>query len=391
MIEYRREGLLPEKPHSVFKPEGQLAYEHVFTRDGFDGPFSILYMREQVQFMGEGVSVDALWDVSVGRDPQALRRRHLRSFERAENKEMSRTEEHFLARQVLLSNADLTIGTCKFESAAETLFSNGDADELFYIHEGGGVLESAYGELEFRQGDYLCVPKSVIHRIRVKGPQYWFWVECKSGLRVPKQYRNTIGQLRMDAPYTHRDFKSPVLKVATQRRASSSFELTTKRRGRFSKHQLSADPFDSLGWDGTVYPFTFHISRFSPRSGQYHLPPTVHGTFATAGSLICSFVPRMVDFGEGAIPCPYPHSNVDVDEVIFYCDGDFTSRRGLQAGSISLHPAGIPHGPHPGAYEASIGAKEAHETAVMIDTFDPLRIHAAAETIEDAHYDESWV
>jgi len=193
----------------------------------------------------------------------------------------------------------------------------------------------------------------------------------------------------MDAPYTHRDFRGPVL--AENIDAVPNNRVVTKRRDRFTEHRYPHSPMDVIGWDGTVYPVVFPILNFAPRIGAYHLPPTVHGTFATGGSLICSFVPRMVDFGEGAIPCPYPHSNVDVDEVIFYCAGNFTSRKGIGAGSISYHPAGVVHGPHPGAYEASVGHARTEEMAVMIDTFEPLRTTESGQALEAPEYDETWM
>ncbi|MBM4377283.1 MAG: homogentisate 1,2-dioxygenase [Deltaproteobacteria bacterium] len=387
MIDYRSAGRLPRKPHTVFRDDaGNLLHEYCFTRVGFDGPFTISYHRRPPQDHGDGAPHPSLWPQRVeasfdSGDP--LRRRHLRS------QDLGPGGSPTSGRRPLLFNADLTLGVvCPTEDDAY-YFANGDGDDLFYIHKGGGEVRSSYGNLTFGPGDYVLIPRSVIHRIVLDGsPQHWFWMECRSGLRTPNQYRNPVGQLRMDAPYTHRDFRSPALPDVID--PDGPRVVVSKRRDRFSRHLYRHEVLDTVGWDGTVYPFVFPISRFSPKAGQVHLPPTVHGTFATGGSLVCSFVPRVVDFGEGAIPCPYPHSNVDVDEVIFYCDGDFTSRRGVSGGSLSFHPAGVPHGPQPGAYERSVGVKSVTELAVMIDTFEPLRITEAGMSLEKPDYDESW-
>ncbi len=385
MIDYRAQGLLPEKPHTVHRgPGGELFYEECFTRDGFDGPFSILYHRNPPQFHGDGTLVAPLFPGRVeAQDTSAtpLRRRHVDTA-RATDGGTPTT-----GRVPLLFNGDLTVGVVRPTAADDFLFANGDGDDLFYVQAGGGTLVSPYGRLDFGPRDYVLVPRAVPHRFELtSGPQHWLWMELRTGLRTPHQYRNPLGQLRMDAPYTHRDFRSPVLQDA----APSDTCVITKRQDRFTQHVYPHPVCDLVGWDGTVYPFVFPILRFSPNIGQVHLPPTVHGTFATRGSLVCSFVPRMVDFHPQAIPCPYPHSNVDVDEVIFYCDGDFTSRRGVHAGSISLHPAGCPHGPHPGSYERSIGTRETRELAVMLDTFEPLRVTPQGAGLEVSGYDESW-
>lgn len=384
MIDYRRAGRLPDKPHTAFrKPDGGLWYEHCFTRDGFDGPFAILYHERPPQTHRGAEAVGPLWAPRVGVEAGALSRRHLLS------QGLGAGGAPSTGRVPVLFNGDLTVGVLKPTEDDAHYLANGDADDLFYVHAGGGELLSWFGRLRFRAGDYVCVPRAVAHRFVLDaGPQHWLWMECRSGLRLLNQYRNPVGQLRMDAPYTHRDFQAPELDGPTD--PGGPRTMISKRADRFTRHHYDGDVLDVVGWDGVVWPFTFHISRFSPKAGQIHLPPTVHGTFATGGSLICSFVPRVVDFGEGAIPCPYPHSNVQVDEVLFYCDGDFTSRRGVSAGSISFHPAGIPHGPHPGAYEGSIGVREVKELAVMIDTFEPLALTAAGEGLEAPAYEDTF-
>jgi homogentisate 1,2-dioxygenase len=387
MIDYRSQGELPRKPHTVFrKPTEGIYYEHCFTRDGFDGAFSVLYHRNPPQNHGDAQPLaEPLWPRVAEAQPQPhLRRRHVRS------QDIQPAGTPTTGRVPLWFNEDLTVGVLKpVASDADFFFANGDADELFFVHEGGGELLSWFGNLAFGRGDYVVVPRGVVHRFLLDGgPQHWLWMECKTNLRPPQQYRNPAGQLRMDAPYTHRDFRAPKLSLDSD--VGGPRQVVSKRREMFARHAVPHDVLDVVGWDGFVYPTAFSIHRFSPKIGQVHLPPTVHGTFATGGSLICSFVPRMVDFGEGAIPCPYPHSNAQVDEVIFYCDGDFTSRRGVGAGSLSYHPAGVVHGPHPGAYEASIGSREAKELAVMLDTFQPLRITTQGAALEASDYDRSW-
>lgn len=393
MIGYRRSGVLPDKPHTVHRDAGgALLYEHCHTRDGFDGPFSILHHRHPPQFVGDGEVITPLFpgrSDAVSASDSPVRRRHLDSL---------RTPPRggpVTGRVPLLWNADLTIGVVRPTGEDDFLYMPGDGDELFFIQTGGGELASTFGTLSFSAGDYLFIPRGVPYHISLARNgaepegQHWLWFELRTGLKLPTQYRNPVGQLRMDAPYTARDFTASEL-GSLPAHVAELRSVVTKRADRFTRHLQRAPVLDVVGWDGYVYPFTFPISRFSPKIGQVHLPPTVHGTFATRGSLVCSFVPRKVDFHKDAIPCPYPHSNVDVDEVIFYCDGDFTSRRGVRAGSLSLHPAGIPHGPHPGAYERSIGATETGETAVMVDTFEPLRLTADALALDVPHYDDSW-
>jgi homogentisate 1,2-dioxygenase len=245
------------------------------------------------------------------------------------------------------------------------------------------------GDLRFKSGDYVYVPKGLLHRFLpdLAHAQMWLSLECFGGLGLLKQWRNELGQLRMDAPYCHRDFQLPEFEGPLE---EGIRECSVKKNGAFHGFVYDESPLDVVGWDGTVYPFVFPILNFQPRVGLTHVPPTWHGTFATRGALICSFVPRLVDFHPQAIPCPYPHSAVDCDEVIFYCHGEFTSRRGIDAGSISYHPAGIPHGPHPGSYEKSIGTHRTDELAVMVDTFKTLHPTDFAKGIEDKDYHASF-
>jgi homogentisate 1,2-dioxygenase len=288
----------------------------------------------------------------------------------------------------MVFNEDVVISVLRPDEEDPVYVSNADGDELIFVLKGGGVVRSAFGDLRFEQHDYVCLPKGVVYRILPdSSPQSWLSIECPGGLRLPEQWRNEAGQLKMDAPYCHRDFRRPEFLGP---RDEGLRDLVVKRGGHFAGFRLPHSPLDVVGWDGAVYPMVFPIHCFQPRVGMVHLPPDAHGTFATRGALICSFVPRAVDFHDQAIPCPYPHSSVDCDELLFYCTGDFTSRQGVGPGSISIHPAGIPHGPHPGAYERSIGTRHTDELAVMIDTFQPLHITEDAASVRDGAYMQSF-
>jgi homogentisate 1,2-dioxygenase len=292
------------------------------------------------------------------------------------------------ARVPLLFNGDVVLSLATPSAPDPVYVRNGDADELWFVQEGGGVLRSPLGDLAFERDDYVYVPRGLLHRVLPgDGPQRWLVVEAAGGARLPAHWRNETGQLRMDASLSHRDFRRVALAAP---RDEGIRELVVKRGGSWHGFTLEGSPLDVVGWDGALYPFAVAILAFQPRTGLVHLPPTVHGTFALRGALLCSFVPRPLDFHPEAIPCPYPHASVDVDEVLFYVRGEFTSRRGVGAGSISLHPAGVMHGPHPGAYEGSLGARSTDEVAVMLDCYAPLQRTTEALAVEDSSYDTSF-
>src|SRR5450432_841994 len=385
MLDRMVAGLVPDKAHTALRDEsGRLRHEECLTREGFEGPFTILYHLERPH-LSIPTNAGHGWEIPADTDgePRPLSRRHYLSQELAR-----RGGAAIDARVPLLFNDDVVLSVVQPDEADPVYFSNGDGDDLYFISAGGGLVRSSLGDLPFAAHDYVFVPKGLAHRmIPDDKTQAWFSIECVSGLGLLKQWRNAIGQLRMDAPYSHRDFRRPTFSGP---RDEGLRDLVVKRGGAFHGFRYDHSPLDVVGWDGAVYPWAFPILRFAPRVGLTHLPPTVHGTFAAKGALICSFVPRPLDFHPDAIPCPYPHSSVDCDEFIFYCDGDFTSRRGVGAGSISHHPAGIIHGPHPGAYEASLGARATNELAVMLDTTRPLRATQACRAIEDAGYHASF-
>jgi homogentisate 1,2-dioxygenase len=252
-------------------------------------------------------------------------------------------------------------------------------------------VESPLGTLPFGPHDYVFVPRGLFHRWRIDEPASLMVMEALSYVGVPTAFRNDAGQLKMDAPFTHRDFRAPDWPEGGPKTLGAPRTLLIKRGQQLSESVLANDPFDVYGWDGACWPFAFPIRAFQPKIGLVHLPPTIHVTFTGGGFLVCSFVPRRVDFHDSAIPCPYPHSSPDCDEILFYVEGNFTSRKGISEGSISLHPTGLPHGPHPGRYEASIGTDRTSELAVMVDTFKPLQPTEHAASIEDDAYNRSWV
>lgn len=396
MLDRMQLGDIARKHHVALRgPDGSLRFEECFTRDGFDGPYTIMYhlRRPHTQLV---VPTPHGWTPPVAAPSEATRplaKRHYVTPQLAAGNTGARDGSALNSRTALLFNNDVISGVA-FPTADDPVYvSNGDGDELIYIHRGGGTLRTMLGDVTFAQGDYVFVPRGLLHRFTLGeakhvGEQHWFWLELSGGLHVPKQWRNDVGQLRMDAPYCHRDFKRPTFAGTAD---EGIRHVAVKKRNRWHGFEYQDAPFDVVGWDGTVYPWAFPILNFQPRVSSVHLPPTWHGTFAARGILVCSFVPRLVDFHPDAIPCPYPHTSTHCDEIIFYCDGHFTSRRGVGPGSVSHHPMGIPHGPHPGSYEKSIGSTRTDELAVMLDCFLPLQATAAALGIEDPGYHASFV
>lgn len=384
MLDRRSSGHLPEAPHTQLRAEsGQLLYEHCITRQGFEGPYTIAY-HEQRPHEARPAADAPVSLPPADRRPERLMRRHYVS----PSSPLS-FEPFPRHRGRLLENADLAVSLAMPTRSDPFYFANADGDELYFIHSGSGTLRTLLGDVSYRAGDYVYVPRSLLHRFVLDTvSQHWLILELRQALKIPGSYRNAVGQLRMDAPYGHRDFRGPVLGAP---RDENLRDFWLKADGALQKYQLPGSPLDVVGWDGSLYPFAFAMAAFRPKVGQVHLPPTAHVTFEAPGVSICSFVPRPLDFHPHAVPCPYPHSSVDIDEVLFYSRGDFTSRRGVGPGSISHHPRGLPHGPHPGAYEGSVGAKHTDELAVMLDCSQPLTRSALAESLEDPHYHGSFV
>jgi homogentisate 1,2-dioxygenase len=290
----------------------------------------------------------------------------------------------------MLFNDDIGISLAHPSVYDDFFYRNGQGDEVVFVTEGGGVLESQMGELDFRQGDYLVIPRGIIHRYRFTAPKNTFFIiESRGYIRTPARYRNMHGQLLEHCPYCERDIRPPERLIP--RDEVGEFAIMVKSRNGFQRMILCHHPFDTIGWDGYYYPWAFNIGDFEPITGRIHQPPPVHQTFEGDGFVVCSFVPRLFDYYPDAIPVPYNHSNIGSDEVLYYCSDEFMSRKGIEFGSITLHPDGMPHGPHPGKVEASIGLKETRETAVMVDTFKPLVVAKPMLVCEDPGYQTSWL
>ena len=385
MIHRLQMGEVPAKPHTVFEHSGKMAYEHCLTRRGFDGMYTIFYHRVPPHWVetDEDLGVHPGWAEPTAKG--ALRRRHYETPKLAEG------GQPFMDRKLLLANPDVGVWMVKATEDDATLVANGDSDELVFVQEGSGWVDTPQGLVRFQRQDYVFIPRSLPHRFRLHEPATMMIMEGKTYIDVPTQFRVPGGQLDMGAPYSHRDFRAPEWPDGGAASLDAPRRMLVKRNDSVTAYEMAGDPFDVIGWDGQVWSFAFPIRAYQPKTGQVHLPPTVHLTFAGGGFIVCSFVPRMLDYHERAIPCPYAHSSVDCDEIILYVEGDFTSRKGVEIGSISLHPAGIAHGPHPGRYEASVGVRETKELAVMCDTFKPLLPTKHAASIEDEGYNRSWV
>ena len=391
MIERVVAGDVPAKHHIAFRnQQGGLYYEECFTRGGFSGPYTIMYHQNRPHEQRVDTSVERVCQAPVRAAVDVERPLARRHYQTQRMSEVAEGGAPIDARRPLLFNGDVVLSMMRPDRPDDMYFVNADGDDLYYIHQGGGTLRSPLGDLRFEPKDYVFVPKGLLHRLVPdddKGPQTWLSIECLGGMGLLSQWRNEVGQLTMDAPYCHRDFRTPEFGGPVD---EGLRQCIVKREQRFYGYRYEYSPLDVIGWDGGCYPCVFPILNFQPRAGLVHLPPTWHGTFAARGALICSFVPRALDFHPEAIPCPYPHHSVDCDEFIFYCEGNFTSRRGIDAGSISHHPWGIPHGPHPGAYERSIGVRATDELAVMVDTYQALMPTEAAIAIEADDYHDSF-
>ncbi|PXX25961.1 homogentisate 1,2-dioxygenase [Arenibacter sp. ARW7G5Y1] len=381
---YHRLGKIPSKRHTVFKKQdGGLHYEQLFGTIGFDGMSSLMYHLHRptmVKEVGKSFDVSPKAMVSLN-----IKSRLLKGFE------VEPMNDYLESRSVMLFNSDVHISlAAPKKSMMEYFYKNADADELLFVHEGTGVLKTMLGELRFEYGDYLIIPRGMIYQIHFDSEDNRLLVaESYHPIYTPKRYRNWFGQHLEHSPFCERDFKLP--QNLQTHDELGDFAIKVKKQGQLHHLVYASHPFDVVGWDGFNYPYGFSIHNFEPITGRVHQPPPVHQTFETSAFVVCSFVPRLYDYHPQSIPAPYNHSNIDSDEVLYYVDGDFMSRKNIEKGYISLHPAGIPHGPHPGTYEASIGKSKTEELAVMIDTFRPLQITKAAMTIDDGKYYRSWL
>lgn len=381
---YKKMGEIPRKRHTVFRKEdGSLFREQVMGTKGFSGMQSILYHHNPPTNI---VKSELLMDCRVQYEDQGdLAPRHIHSHQYKEE------TDAVMGRQYLLGNEDVLLGVVNPTKPMDFFYRNGDGDEVLFVHYGSGKLETTFGTLPYKPGDYIVIPIGTIYRVVPEpGETKFLVIETNSWITTPKRYRNPHGQLLEHSPFCERDFHGPV-KLETHVDTNNEYEVRTKSRGYMHSHTFNHHPLDVVGWDGYLFPYTFNVDDFEPITGRIHMPPPIHQTFEANNFVICSFVPRMYDYHPEAIPAPYYHSNVDSDEVLYYVKGNFMSRKGVGEGSITLHPSGIPHGPHPGTIEASIGKKETIELAVMVDTFRPLRVVKQAHSYEDKNYKYSWV
>lgn len=381
---YHKLGKIPQKRHTIFeKEDGSLYNEQLFGTIGFDGMSSLLYHIHRPTMVKEiGESIDVRPEIAVENNMKSMM---LKGFDVA-------PKDDFLeSRKPILVNSDILIGlAAPRKSLTGYFYKNTDADEMIFIHQGSGRLRTIFGQIPFEYGDYLIIPRGTIYQIEFDTEDNrLLYTESYSPIYTPKRYRNWFGQLLEHSPFCERDYILPENLETFEEKGD--FLMKVKKRGMIHHLVYASHPFDVVGWDGYNFPYGFSIHNFEPITGRVHQPPPVHQTFETDTYVVCSFVPRLYDYHPKAIPAPYNHSNIDSDEMLYYVDGDFMSRNHVEKGFISLHPAGIPHGPHPGAYERSIGQKETKELAVMIDTFKPLQVTKQALEIDSGDYYKSWL
>lgn len=381
---YHKLGKIPPKRHTIFrKPDGGLYYEQLFGTIGFDGMSTNSYHVHRPTMVKEIRN-------SYSVKPEIALENHIKSY-RFRGFQIKPQKDYLDSRKVVLTNSDCNIIlAAPQESLRSYFYKNSDADELLFVHKGSGTLRTHLGNLDFKYGDYLLIPRGIIYQIDFDtDDNRLFIVESYRPIYTPKRYRNWFGQLLEHSPYCERDLRRPE-NIETHDE-KGEFVIKVKKQDEIFEMVYASHPFDVVGYDGYNFPYAFSIHDFEPITGRIHQPPPVHQTFETDAFVVCSFVPRLYDYHPDSIPAPYNHSNIDSDEVLYYVDGDFMSRNDVDAGHISLHPAGIPHGPHPGAAERSIGETKTEELAVMVDTFKPLKVTKAALEIADETYHKSWL
>ena len=381
---YHQLGNIPHKRHTVFKkPDGGYYYEELFGTIGFDGMSSLLYHCHRPTQVKEVLeSIDVTPEIAVEKNMKAY----------ALNGFQVPPKDDFLESRVtvLMNNDRHIVLAAPKKSLTEYFYKNADCDELIFVHKGSGKLRTLLGNIEFGYGDYLMIPRGMIYQIEFNDENNrLFIVESRSPMYTPKRYRNWFGQLLEHSPFCERDLRRP--KELETHDEKGDFLIKVKKEGMLHQYIYGAHPFGVVGWDGYNYPYAFSIHDFEPITGRVHQPPPVHQSFEAAGFVVCSFCPRLYDYHPEAIPAPYNHSNIDSDEVLYYVDGDFMSRNHIEQGMITLHPAGIPHGPYPGSMERSIGQKVTEELAVMVDTFKPLKVTKEALAIDAGGYHTSWI
>lgn len=384
MPQYHKQGSIPNKRHTQFRnKEGKLYAEELVSTHGFSNIYSLIYHCHPptlVKSLGEPFS----------REPKVVAQRFLK-HQSFLGFNIEPEDDYIESKKAVLVNNDLHISlAAPRKSISDYFLKNADADEVIFVHKGSGVLKTIYGDIEFGYGDYLVIPRGTIFQLHFNDENNrLFIVDSFTAIEFPKRYMNKYGQFEEHAPMCERDIRRPE-KMKTYNE-TGDFKVMIKKQGIVYPYIYATHPFDAIGWDGNLYPYAFNIQDFEPITGRLHMPPPIHQTFEAHNFVICSFVPRMYDYHPLSIPAPYNHSNVDSDEVLYYVDGDFMSRKSVTQGQITLHPAGIPHGPHPGTVEKSIGQKETKELAVMVDTFKPLWLTEEGVRIMSDDYYRSWI
>jgi homogentisate 1,2-dioxygenase len=381
---YCKLGDVPKKRHTQFRaPDGHLYAEELFGEEGFSGVSSLLYH----QFPPTRVTrVGKFADVCRSEWKQETHRHH-----HVKTADVPVGGDAVSGRRLMFFNNDCTISVARPDAGMDYFYRNAMGDEVLFVHQGKGTLETTFGLLPYGEGDYLVIPRGTTWRARPEaGDQRLLIVEAFGGaIQPPRRYRNEFGQLLEHSPYCERDLRPPTeLPVNSER---GEFEVRVKVNGEIMSYVYDFYPLDVVGWDGYLYPYAFNISDFEPITGRVHQPPPVHQTFEGPSFVVCSFCPRKLDYHPLAVPIPYNHSNIDSDEVIYYVSGEFSSRRGIDISSFTLHPRGIAHGPHPGTVEKSLGVERTEELAVMVDTFRPLKLGSDAEELDDPKYPYSWL
>lgn len=380
---YHTLGTIPEKRHIVSRqPNGQLYQEELVGTQGFGGLSSLvyhLYAPTRVRQKGKPYSVQPKVAIENGLNAMSFMGFNIKP-----------EADYMESRKTLFVNSAMHIGLAAPQKSTGYFYKNADADELLFVHNGSGILQTMYGSLHFQYGDYIVIPRGTVYKISFNTPENrLLFIESFDPVFTPRRYRNDFGQLLEHSPFCERDIKRPQnLETFDEQ---GEFDIYIKKKGVIFPYVYANHPFDVAGWDGYHYPYTFSIFNFEPLTGRIHMPPPIHQTFESRNFVVCSFVPRLYDYHPLAIPAPYHHSNIDSDEILYYVDGDFMSRNNIQKGQLTLHPGGIPHGPHPGAIERSIGQKETKELAVMIDPFNPVMVTKEALSIEVNDYYKSWI
>ncbi len=379
---YQTLGSVPHKRHTQFKkPDGKLYREEVMGLEGFSSIQSILYHHFLPPRVKRTEDLGSAKPDYVDFGP--IRHRAFKTHQTPPG------PDPVTARIPLLGNNDVILGVSRSQHSMDYFYRNSQAYETWWVHDGSGILKSQFGNLPFHKGDYIVIPFGVTWQMQLNEECKFFTIENPSQIEPPKRYRNGYGQLLEHAPYCERDIRVPsALETHTER---GEFEVRVKVRDRLSRHILDYHPHDVIGWDGYLYPWIFNIEDFEPITGRLHMPPPIHQTFDGHNFVVCSFVPRLFDYHPEGIPAPYNHSNIQSDEVLYYAEGNFMSRKGIDRSDISLHPFGLAHGPQPGMTEASIGKTETKELAVMVDTFHPLNLTKQALEMEKPEYMDTWL